>query len=153
MAVRPRSTVRWRAHRWCGGFIADWISLLDEAPSHVAATIATRQARSRTGDGNGHACGSVSTIFARFLVSAKGCAGAVPLRGQRICAFRDGALHLLNEASGEFCHAFGTREGISAKFVGNGFGYRGGPRRVPATIAGVPVSPGTLLVLFGVQPS
>ena len=87
-----------------GGFIADWISLLDEAREPVAATYGTT---GRTAERAMELAGvkvSLANLRTFPCVREKEKAGELRLTGA-FFAIADGILHVLDEASGEFVPA------------------------------------------------
>ena len=89
-----------------GGFIADWVSLLDEARDAVEARLGTGPDAVRSLELE---CVKVSLANLRSfpIVREREAAGTLALRGAWF-AIADGVLHLLDEASGMFSPADGA---------------------------------------------
>jgi carbonic anhydrase len=83
-----------------GGFIADWIALLDEAREPVAEAHGTT-GRTAERDGAGRRQGQPQESAHLPVHPAQGGQGRTHLRGA-FFAISDGVLHLLDEASGDF---------------------------------------------------
>ena len=84
-----------------GGFIADWIALLDEARGPVAAAHGTH---GRTAERAMELAGvkvSLANLRTFPCIQRKEASGKLRLRGA-FFAISDGVLHLLDEADGEF---------------------------------------------------
>jgi carbonic anhydrase len=84
-----------------GGFIADWISLLDEARDEVAARHGTNGREAERAMEQAGVKVSLANLRTFPCVQAKEKAGDLTLRGA-FFAISDGVLHLLDEKSGEF---------------------------------------------------
>ena len=85
-----------------GGFIADWIDMLDEAREPIVGRTRHRRARGRTRDGDGRGQGQPGQPAHLPLRSQElEARGKLTLRGA-FFAISDGVLHLLDEGSGDF---------------------------------------------------
>lgn len=86
-----------------GGFIADWVSLLDEARDHVVAEHGTGPDAVRELE---HECVRVSLANLRTFpfIPEREKAGTLTLRGAHF-AIAEGVLHLLDEQTGKFTPA------------------------------------------------
>lgn len=86
-----------------GGFIADWVSLLDEARDHVVAEHGTGPEAVRELE---HECVRVSIANLRTFpfIPEREQAGTLTLRGAHF-AIAEGVLHLLDEQTGKFAPA------------------------------------------------
>jgi carbonic anhydrase len=84
-----------------GGFIADWISLLNEARDEVAARHGTHGREAERAMEQAGVKVSLANLRTFPCVAAKERAGALTLRGA-FFAISDGVLHLLDEGDGEF---------------------------------------------------
>jgi hypothetical protein len=82
-----------------GGFVADWIALLDEAREVVAAMAPGPHRRTRHGTGRRE--GQPGQPAQLPLRAAKEASGELTLRGA-FFAISDGVLHILDEDSGSF---------------------------------------------------
>ncbi len=89
------------APRGEGGFIADWIAMLDEARQPIAASLGTK---GRTAERAMEQAGvkvSLANLRTFPCVRSKERKGELRLRGA-FFAISDGQLHVLDEATGEF---------------------------------------------------
>lgn len=84
-----------------GGFIADWIALLDEARSEVAAAHGTEGRPAERAMEQAGVRVSLANLRTFPCVRRKERSGELSLTGA-FFAISDGVLHLLDEASGEF---------------------------------------------------
>ena len=84
-----------------GGFVANWISLLDEAQSHVAAHYGTHGAEAELAMEKAAVKVSLHNLRTFPCIREKEASGELTLHGA-VFAISDGALHVLNEESGEF---------------------------------------------------
>ena len=84
-----------------GGFIADWISLLDEAREEVAARHGQHGREAERAMEEAGVKVSLANLRTFPCVEAKERSGELTLRGA-FFAISDGVLHLLNEKRGEF---------------------------------------------------
>jgi carbonic anhydrase len=87
-----------------GGFIAEWIKLLDEARAPIAAALGTQ---SRTAEHAMEQAGvkvSLANLRTFPCIRRKERDGTLRLRGA-LFAISDGVLHLLDETDGEFSAA------------------------------------------------
>lgn len=84
-----------------GGFVANWIAMLDEVRDPIAARLGTEGREAERA--MEHAAVKVSLANLRTFpcVQEKEASGALTLRGA-FFAVSDGVLHLLDESSGEF---------------------------------------------------
>jgi carbonic anhydrase len=87
-----------------GGFIADWISLLDEARAQVAAKHGTEGREAEKAMELAAVKVSLANLRSFPCVQEKEVAGRLALHGA-FFAISDGVLHVLDEASGEFAPA------------------------------------------------
>ena len=84
-----------------GGFIADWIGLLDEAREPIAARFGTETREAERAMEHAGVKVSLHNLRTFPCISSNEREGALRLRGA-FFAISDGVLHLLDEASGEF---------------------------------------------------
>ena len=84
-----------------GGFIADWIRLLDEARAPIAATLGTEGREAERAMEQAGVQVSLDNLRTFPCVRRKERDGELTLRGA-FFAISDGVLHLLDEATGEF---------------------------------------------------
>ncbi|MBD3730602.1 MAG: carbonic anhydrase [Sphingomonadales bacterium] len=84
-----------------GGFVADWISMLDEAREPVAAQYGTEGRDAERAMEQAAVKVSLANLRTFPCVKAKEERGSLVLRGA-FFAISDGVLHLLDEDSGEF---------------------------------------------------
>ncbi|MES2492069.1 MAG: carbonic anhydrase [Pseudomonadota bacterium] len=84
-----------------GGFIADWIALLDEARAPVAALHGTHGDEAERAMELAAVKVSLQNLRTFPCIQRKEAAGTLRLRGA-FFAISDGVLHLLDENSGEF---------------------------------------------------
>lgn len=84
-----------------GGFVADWISLLDEARNGVAAEHGTSGREAERHMEHAGVKVSLQNLMTFPCVASKVAKGELKLRGT-FFAISDGVLHLLDEESGEF---------------------------------------------------
>jgi len=84
-----------------GGFIADWISMLDEARGPVAAEFGTTGRPAERQMEQAAVRVSLDNLMTFPCVRSKVKNGELRLRGA-FFAISDGQLHLMNETSGEF---------------------------------------------------
>lgn len=84
-----------------GGFIADWIRLLDEARAPVAAELGTTGRTAERAMEQAAVKVSLANLRTFPCIRRKERDGALRLRGA-FFAISDGLLHLLDEASGKF---------------------------------------------------
>jgi carbonic anhydrase len=87
-----------------GGFIADWIGLLDEARGAVAAAHGTDGRVAERAMEQAGVKVSLANLRTFPCIRRKERSGELSLTGA-FFAISDGVLHLLDEASGEFCAA------------------------------------------------
>lgn len=87
-----------------GGFIADWIALLDEAREPVAAQHGTEGRIAERAMEQASVRVSLENLRTFPCVQAKEASGELKLRGT-FFAISDGVLHILDEATGEFAPA------------------------------------------------
>jgi carbonic anhydrase len=87
-----------------GGFIADWISLLDEARAQVAAKYGTEGRDAEKAMELAAVKVSLANLRSFPCVQEKEAAGRLALHGA-FFAISDGVLHVLDETSGEFVPA------------------------------------------------
>jgi carbonic anhydrase len=84
-----------------GGFVADWIALLDEARAEVAARYGTEGREAERAMEQAGVKVSLANLRTFPWVARKEAAGELTLRGA-FFAISDGVLHMLDEASGRF---------------------------------------------------
>lgn len=84
-----------------GGFVANWITLLDDARDKVAAELGTQGRPAERAMEEAGVRVSLENLRTFPCVQAKEAKGNLTLRGAYF-AISDGVLHLLNEDSGEF---------------------------------------------------
>lgn len=87
-----------------GGFVANWISLLDEARGPIAAELGTEGREAELKMEREAVKVSLANLRTFPCVKEKEASGELTLRGAHF-AIADGVLHLLDEASGEFAPA------------------------------------------------
>ncbi len=87
-----------------GGFIADWIALLDEARAPIAAALGTTGREAERAMEQAGVTVSLANLRTFACVQAGEREGSLRLRGA-FFAISDGVLHLLDEASGDFVPA------------------------------------------------
>jgi carbonic anhydrase len=87
-----------------GGFVADWISLLDEAREPVAARYGTTGREAERAMEHAGVCVSLQNLRTFPCIRRKERDGKLKLRGA-FFAISDGVLHVLDEAIGEFAPA------------------------------------------------
>ena len=87
-----------------GGFIADWISLLDEARAPVAAELGTAGREAERAMEQAAVKVSLANLRTFPCVAQLEAAGKLRLRGA-FFAISDGLLHFLDQESGEFLPA------------------------------------------------
>lgn len=86
-----------------GGFVADWISLLDEARGPVAAKYGTSGREAERAMEQAGVRTSLANLRTFPCIQRKEQKGTLRLTGA-FFAISDGFLHLLNEETGEFVH-------------------------------------------------
>ncbi|EGD58596.1 carbonate dehydratase [Novosphingobium nitrogenifigens DSM 19370] len=86
-----------------GGFVADWISLLDEARGPVAAKYGTTGREAERAMEQAGVRTSLANLRTFPCIQRKEQKGTLRLTGA-FFAISDGFLHLLNEETGEFVH-------------------------------------------------
>lgn len=84
-----------------GGFVADWISMLDEAREPVAETYGTTGREAERAMEQAAVKVSLDNLMTFPCVKSKVAKGELKLRGA-FFAIADGVLHLLDEDSGKF---------------------------------------------------
>ncbi len=84
-----------------GGFVADWISLLDEAREPVVARYGTEGREAERAMEKAGVVASIANLRTFPCIRRKERDGELTLRGA-FFAISDGVLHLLDEATGEF---------------------------------------------------
>ena len=84
-----------------GGFVANWIALLDDAREQVAARHGTQGREAERAMEQEGVKVSLANLRTFPCVQSKERSGAITLRGA-FFAISDGVLHLLDERSGEF---------------------------------------------------
>ena len=84
-----------------GGFIADWITMLDEARAPIAAELGTSGRPAERAMEEAAVKVSLANLRTFPCIRRKEREGALKLRGA-FFAISDGVLHLLDEASGQF---------------------------------------------------
>lgn len=84
-----------------GGFVADWIGMLDEARGPIARQFGTRGEQAEEAMEQAAVKVSLANLRSFPCVSAKEERGSLVLRGA-FFAISDGVLHLLDEESGDF---------------------------------------------------
>lgn len=84
-----------------GGFIADWISLLDEARAPVADQLGTEGREAERAMEHAAVRVSLANLMSFPCVSSKVREGTLRLRGA-FFAISDGLLHIMDEQTGEF---------------------------------------------------
>jgi carbonic anhydrase len=87
-----------------GGFIADWISMLDEAREPIAAKLGTEGREAERAMEEAAVKVSLANLRTFPCVSELEARGKLRLRGA-FFAISDGVLHLLDEETGEFAPA------------------------------------------------
>jgi carbonic anhydrase len=87
-----------------GGFVADWISLLDEARQPVAESLGTEGREAERAMEQAAVRVSLENLMTFPCVRSKVSAGELKLRGA-FFAISDGVLHLMDESTGEFAPA------------------------------------------------
>ena len=92
------------AERGRGGFVADWISLLDDARDEVSAAYGTEGREAERQMERAAVKVSLQNLRSFPCVQAKEAKGELTLRGA-VFAISDGILHLLDEKTGEFSPA------------------------------------------------
>jgi carbonic anhydrase len=92
------------AERGDGGFVADWISMLDEARAPVAARHGTTGREAERAMELAGVKVSLANLRTFPCISRKERDGRLTLRGA-FFAISDGVLHVLDEATGEFAPA------------------------------------------------
>lgn len=89
------------AERGRGGFVADWISLLDEAQAKVAAEHGTQGEAAERAMEMEAVKVSLANLRTFPCIREKEASGELTLHGS-VFAISDGLLHVLDEALGEF---------------------------------------------------
>jgi carbonic anhydrase len=89
------------AERGHGGFVADWISLLDDAQEKVASEHGTHGEAAERAMEMEAVKVSLANLRTFPCIREKEASGELALHGA-VFAITDGKLHVLNEASGEF---------------------------------------------------
>ncbi len=84
-----------------GGFVADWIALLDEARVPIAATLGTKTREAERAMEQAGVRVSLANLRTFPCIRRKERDGELTLRGA-FFAISDGILHVLNESDGEF---------------------------------------------------
>ncbi|MGE3691762.1 MAG: carbonic anhydrase [Novosphingobium sp.] len=84
-----------------GGFIADWIGLLDEARAPIAATLGIEGREAERAMEQAGVQVSLANLRTFPCIRSKERKGQIALRGA-FFAISDGILHLLDETSGKF---------------------------------------------------
>ena len=84
-----------------GGFIADWIALLDDARDEVAEAMGTQGRPAERAMEQAGVKVSLANLRTFPCIQEKEARGTIKLRGA-FFAISDGLLHLLDEASGDF---------------------------------------------------
>jgi carbonic anhydrase len=84
-----------------GGFIADWIAMLDEARAPIAATLGTTGRPAERAMEEAGVKVSLANLRTFPCIRRKEREGTLKLRGA-FFAISDGVLHLLDESSGRF---------------------------------------------------
>ena len=84
-----------------GGFIADWIAMLDDARAPIAATLGTSGRAAERAMEEAGVKVSLANLRTFPCIRRKEREGSLKLRGA-FFAISDGVLHLLDEASGRF---------------------------------------------------
>lgn len=84
-----------------GGFIADWISLLDDARGPVAATFGTESRDAERAMEQAAVRVSLDNLMTFPCIRSKVGSGSLRLRGA-FFAIADGVLHVMDDADGEF---------------------------------------------------
>ena len=84
-----------------GGFIADWIAMLDEAREPIAASLGTTGGEAERAMEEAGVKVSLANLRTFPCIRRKEREGTLKLRGA-FFAISDGVLHLLDEASGAF---------------------------------------------------
>jgi carbonic anhydrase len=87
-----------------GGFVADWISLLDEARRPVAESLGTEGREAERAMEQAAVRVSLENLMTFPCVRSKVNAGTLKLRGA-FFAISDGVLHIMDETTGEFAPA------------------------------------------------
>lgn len=87
-----------------GGFIADWISMLDEARKPIASTFGTKGREAERAMEQAAVKVSLQNLRTFPCVAQLEACGKLKLRGA-FFAISDGLLHLLDEETGEFAPA------------------------------------------------
>ena len=87
-----------------GGFIADWIGLLDDARAPIAAALGTEGRVAERAMEQAGVRVSLANLRTFPCIRRKERTGELRLTGA-FFAISDGVLHLLDEASDEFLHA------------------------------------------------
>jgi carbonic anhydrase len=87
-----------------GGFIANWIAMLDEAREPVVAQYGTKGREAERAMELAGVKVSLSNLRSFPCVQAKEASGELTLRGA-FFAISDGVLHVLDEETGEFSPA------------------------------------------------
>jgi carbonic anhydrase len=87
-----------------GGFVADWISMLDEAREPVAEKLGTTGREAERAMEQAAVKVSLDNLMTFPCVKSKVGKGELKLRGA-FFAISDGVLHLLDEETGEFAPA------------------------------------------------
>jgi carbonic anhydrase len=87
-----------------GGFVADWISLLDEARGPVAESLGTEGREAERAMELAAVRVSLANLMTFPCVRSKVGSGKLRLRGA-FFAISDGMLHILDETTGEFAPA------------------------------------------------
>jgi carbonic anhydrase len=87
-----------------GGFVADWISLLDDARGPVAESLGTEGREAERAMEQAAVRVSLDNLMTFPCVRSKVNAGALTLRGA-FFAISDGMLHILDKTTGEFSPA------------------------------------------------
>ena len=87
-----------------GGFVADWISLLDEARQPVAESLGTEGREAERAMEQAAVRVSLANLMTFPCVRSKVSAGELKLRGA-FFAISDGVLHLMDESTGKFAPA------------------------------------------------
>jgi carbonic anhydrase len=87
-----------------GGFVADWISLLDEARQPVAERLGTEGREAERAMELAAVRVSLANLMTFPCVRSKVASGKLRLRGA-FFAISDGMLHILDETTGEFAPA------------------------------------------------
>jgi carbonic anhydrase len=84
-----------------GGFVADWISMMDEARDHVVAAVGTEGREAERTMEQAAVKVSLHNLRTFPCIRRKEASGELRLRGA-FFAISDGELHVLDEADGQF---------------------------------------------------